>query len=294
MDKIGTGNLIKEARIKKDYTQAELGNLVGVSNKAVSRWEKGESFPDVGILENLADILDIKIENIVTGSIKEDADFATELVRTVKIQQGERKQKLIIDVLLSVPFLLSLLLGYLSLGFSRYITGEAGIYYFILVLILSFLMLAFAFQCRGRVYIKEKMTLFEKVVVIVSAFWSIWIFIIFVLSCEGYFSFNMPVSSIGPFTVWQLRGLFVINLLFIAVQFIKSTRNDCRISDRCFVSIGFIGFSSVFGAFMYDMSSINDMIEKLILRIFFVFLIMGLSLLIKNFVSHVFEKGDLQ
>ena len=38
MDKMKTGALIKEARIKKNYTQSELGALLGVSNKAVSRW----------------------------------------------------------------------------------------------------------------------------------------------------------------------------------------------------------------------------------------------------------------
>lgn len=44
MDKQKTGNLIKEARVKKKYTQGELGDLLGVSNKAVSRWEIGGSF----------------------------------------------------------------------------------------------------------------------------------------------------------------------------------------------------------------------------------------------------------
>ncbi len=43
MDKKKTGNLIKEARVKKNYTQSELGDLLGVSNKAVSRWENGDS-----------------------------------------------------------------------------------------------------------------------------------------------------------------------------------------------------------------------------------------------------------
>lgn len=43
MDKAKSGKLIKEARMQKNYTQSELGNLLGVSNKAVSRWETGES-----------------------------------------------------------------------------------------------------------------------------------------------------------------------------------------------------------------------------------------------------------
>lgn len=43
MDKKKTGILIREARIKKNYTQSELGDLIGVSNKAVSRWKNGVS-----------------------------------------------------------------------------------------------------------------------------------------------------------------------------------------------------------------------------------------------------------
>lgn len=41
MNKEGTGKLIKDARVEKGFTQTELGELIGVSNKAVSRWETG-------------------------------------------------------------------------------------------------------------------------------------------------------------------------------------------------------------------------------------------------------------
>ena len=41
MDKKKTGNLIREARQRKNYTQSELGRMLGVTNKAVSRWENG-------------------------------------------------------------------------------------------------------------------------------------------------------------------------------------------------------------------------------------------------------------
>lgn len=43
MDKIKTGELIRETRKSKNYTQNELGDMLGVTNKAVSRWEKGVS-----------------------------------------------------------------------------------------------------------------------------------------------------------------------------------------------------------------------------------------------------------
>ena len=95
MDKQKTGVLIREARVRKNYTQSELGDLLGVSNKAVSRWENGDSFPDVALLENLAVALDIRIQDIVTGSTEEDESVVTEVVRAVRLQQKEKKRKAI-------------------------------------------------------------------------------------------------------------------------------------------------------------------------------------------------------
>ncbi len=102
MDKKKTGILIKEARIKKNYTQSELGNLLGVTNKAVSRWENGDSFPDIGILENLSGILDLKIQDIVVGEISEDEsggkreNIITEVIRMAKLQEKSRQKRIIL------------------------------------------------------------------------------------------------------------------------------------------------------------------------------------------------------
>lgn len=41
MDKLKTGEMIRQARMEKGYTQNELGMLLGVTNKAISRWETG-------------------------------------------------------------------------------------------------------------------------------------------------------------------------------------------------------------------------------------------------------------
>ena len=99
MDKQKTGELIKNARIKKGYTQVELGDLLGVTNKAISRWEKGDSFPDIGVIEELSRILDIRIQDIVIGEIKEqntDSETAvTEVVRVAKLQDKVKKRKFI-------------------------------------------------------------------------------------------------------------------------------------------------------------------------------------------------------
>ena len=97
MDKKKTGNLIREARQRKNYTQSELGRMLGVTNKAVSRWENGESFPDIGVLESLSHLLELPIQDIVTGERAGDREEAvTEVVRLAKLQEQRKREKRIL------------------------------------------------------------------------------------------------------------------------------------------------------------------------------------------------------
>ncbi len=62
------GKQIAGLRADKGLTQTELGERVGVSFQAVSKWERGETLPDIGILPKLADVLETTIDNILCGS----------------------------------------------------------------------------------------------------------------------------------------------------------------------------------------------------------------------------------
>lgn len=130
MDKQKTGELIKNARIKKGYTQVELGDLLGVTNKAISRWEKGDSFPDIGVIEALSRILDIRIQDIVIGEIKEqntDNETAvTEVVRAAKLQDRVKKRELITGIAAVIIVGYMLVCGWYS--FRGHI-DSLGIYY---------------------------------------------------------------------------------------------------------------------------------------------------------------------
>lgn len=55
------GKQIKKYRIEKDITQERLGDLVGVTTQAVSRWERGGT-PDADILPRLSEVLDVSID----------------------------------------------------------------------------------------------------------------------------------------------------------------------------------------------------------------------------------------
>lgn len=62
---------IANLRKSKGLTQNELGERVGVSFQAVSKWERGETLPDVGILPDLAKVLETSIDNILLGGEKQ-------------------------------------------------------------------------------------------------------------------------------------------------------------------------------------------------------------------------------
>lgn len=69
MDLKRTGALIAQRRRELELTQSQLAELVGVTDKAISRWETGRGFPDAAYLQPLAQALDLSITEIVNGEM---------------------------------------------------------------------------------------------------------------------------------------------------------------------------------------------------------------------------------
>ncbi len=67
MDKYVTGAVIRKLREKKKMTQEDLAGKLYVSSKAVSKWETGQGFPDISLLEPLAKALDISVIELLSG-----------------------------------------------------------------------------------------------------------------------------------------------------------------------------------------------------------------------------------
>lgn len=64
------GSQIMLLRKQKGLTQNELGERLGVSFQAVSKWERGETLPDTAVLPDLADILETTVDHILTAGRK--------------------------------------------------------------------------------------------------------------------------------------------------------------------------------------------------------------------------------
>ena len=67
MDNYVTGAVIKRIRENKKLTQEELAQKIFVTSKAVSKWETGKGFPDVGLLESLGKALDVSVIELLSG-----------------------------------------------------------------------------------------------------------------------------------------------------------------------------------------------------------------------------------
>lgn len=69
MDQERTGALIRRLRMEKGLTQRELAERIGVSDKAVSKWERGLGCPDVSLLTAVSQELGVGIDSVLDGGL---------------------------------------------------------------------------------------------------------------------------------------------------------------------------------------------------------------------------------
>ena len=81
MDKYVTGAVIRKLREVKKMTQEELAEKLFVSSKAVSKWETGQGFPDVSLIEPLAKALGISVIELLSGEDIKNINRASNMNR---------------------------------------------------------------------------------------------------------------------------------------------------------------------------------------------------------------------
>ena len=122
MDYQKIGSFIAEKRKEKNLTQKELAKQIGVTDKAVSKWERGLGCPDVSILEPLSKILDISVLDILNGYKTTEEFMNTNNVKkcienTVNYskEQNNRYKSLISKVLAGIILTIGLMIIVLNL-----------------------------------------------------------------------------------------------------------------------------------------------------------------------------------
>ena len=107
MNQIITGTYIAQKRRMLNLTQEQLAEMLGVSNKTISKWENGKCMPDYGIIQSLCEALHITLSELMDGEdaaedsvrVYDDAQILDLLRRT---QELERQKGILYGLVLIV------------------------------------------------------------------------------------------------------------------------------------------------------------------------------------------------
>ena len=67
MDAMKTGSFIAKKRKERNLSQRELAEYLHITDKAISKWERGLSFPDITVLIPLSEVLQVSLYDLLTG-----------------------------------------------------------------------------------------------------------------------------------------------------------------------------------------------------------------------------------
>lgn len=77
-----TGVTIKNLREKKGLTQTELAMQIGVSDKAVSKWETAKGLPDISLIEPLSKVLGVSVLELISGNTVKNKNVSSNILRS--------------------------------------------------------------------------------------------------------------------------------------------------------------------------------------------------------------------
>jgi len=82
MDNYITGTTIRNLRERKRLTQVELADVLGVSDKAVSKWETAKGLPDITLIEPLATALGVSVMELMSGDTVVNQNVSSNMLRS--------------------------------------------------------------------------------------------------------------------------------------------------------------------------------------------------------------------
>ena len=82
MNQYVTGAVIKELRESKKLTQSELADQLNVSDKTISKWENGKGYPDITLLEPIANVFGISLTELISGNTVVNANVSANMMRS--------------------------------------------------------------------------------------------------------------------------------------------------------------------------------------------------------------------
>ena len=117
MDQIKIGKFIAECRKKKNLTQMQLAEKLNITDKAISKWERGLSLPDTSIMLEVCDILGITVNDLLSGEVIKVDNYNKELEKNLLevLKQKQEADKRLLSLEVFVGYLVSII--FISLVF---------------------------------------------------------------------------------------------------------------------------------------------------------------------------------
>jgi len=202
MDNKKIGLFLKSLRTEKGLNQKGIAEVCNVSHQAVSKWEKGESLPDISSLKSLSEFYKISINEILDGEIdlnlhsdKSNNNFNKELIKLT--------MSLFVFFIAFLPFFND---GDRTFnGFEMIFEGEFGLGVIALITVISFILFQIAFSLftmtrvisfsRGNVYLNRSLSVVAAIMV--------W--------------FSITISALHPLP-------FVVYFIYLGSIYVVSTR----------------------------------------------------------------------
>ena len=120
------GAFIAQCRKEYNWTQKELGEKLGVTDKAVSKWENGRSFPDITLLESLCETFNISVSELLSGKKIEPEDYKIETEHLLLQSLGEKRLRGF-QIGIYLLGLVAIILGGIGFGFwGTHISWKIG------------------------------------------------------------------------------------------------------------------------------------------------------------------------
>lgn len=139
------GKFIAKKRKDKQLTQNELAEKLGVTDRSISNWENGKNMPDLSLFKPLCDILEISINELLSGEKIDNKDYANKFEENIinTIDYVDKKNNRNNDV----RNLILLFLGILGIFLSQFIIKDKELINYMLVICMVMVVYSFKQLC---------------------------------------------------------------------------------------------------------------------------------------------------
>ena len=123
MDQVKIGKFIAERRKSVDLTQMQLAEKLGLTDRAISKWETGKSLPDSSVMLQLCDILKITVNDLLSGEVvsMENYQEKNDEMLIAMLKEKEEKDKMLLraELIIGIVSFLPLLLATIFVAYNQ-------------------------------------------------------------------------------------------------------------------------------------------------------------------------------